>query len=148
MGATQVMVPAPDLYSALERGVVDGAAWPGLGVVDLGIQKFLRYRIDPRVWQYDNLLWVNRDAWNKLKPNQRAALRKGVAKFEKQAYEFYANMVKDERAKTDATGLKSYKLSPAAAKLFVKRSQDLQWEQVRKKAPGTYEKLRKLFPPS
>jgi TRAP-type mannitol/chloroaromatic compound transport system substrate-binding protein len=148
MGATQVVVPAPDLYSALERGIVDGAAWPGLGVIDLGIEKFLRYRIDPGVWQFDNLLWVNRKAWSNLKPDQQAALRNGVAVFEKQAYEFYADMVATERAKTAAAGLKSFKLSPAAAKLFVKRSQDLQWEQVRKKAPESYEKLRKLFPPS
>ena len=58
-GATTVTVPAPDIYNALERGVVDGAAWPGLGITDYGFEKFVGYRIDPPVWQFDNLIWVN-----------------------------------------------------------------------------------------
>ena len=148
MGATQVVVPAPDLYSALERGVVEGAAWPGLGVIDLGIQKFIRYRIDPAVWQFDNLLWVNRGAWSRLKPDQQEVLRKGVAGFEKQAYGYYRDLVATERRKTDAAGVKSFMLSAAAAKKFIARSQALQWAQVKKKSPEYYDRLRKLFPPS
>ena len=148
MGATQVMVPAPDIYSALERGVVDGAAWPGLGITDLGFQKFVRYRVDPPVWQFDNLLLVNLGKWGKLTAAQQNALQQSVIAFEKEAHAYYARLAREEKARTDKGGLKSYMLSDAAAKLHVARAQDIQWAQIRKKAPENYEALREKFPPS
>ena len=148
MGATQVMVPAPDIYSALERGVVDGAAWPGLGITDLGFQKFIGYRVDPPVWQFDNLLLVNLGNWGKLSGAQQKALQDSVIAFEKQAYDYYARLAREEKAKTDKGGLKAYKLSDAAARLHVTRAEEIQWAQIRKKAPENYEALRAKFPPS
>ena len=148
MDATQVMVPAPDIYSALERGVVDGAAWPGLGITDLGFEKFISYRVDPAVWQFDNLLLVNLDKWGKLTGAQQAALRDSVIAFETQAYDYYARLAREEKAKTDKVGVKSYKLSDAATRLHVTRAQEIQWTQIRKKAPENYEALRDKFPPS
>ena len=39
-GAINVMIPAPDIYTSLERHIVDGAAWPGLGITDYGLRNF------------------------------------------------------------------------------------------------------------
>jgi len=75
MGATLVPMPAPDVYAGLERGVVDGAAWPGLGVTDFGWNKFIGARIDPGVFQFDNLLWMNGAAWAGLSSEAQQALR-------------------------------------------------------------------------
>ena len=148
MGATQVMVPAPDIYSALERGVVDGAAWPGLGITDLGFEKFIAYRVDPAVWQFDNLLLVNLDRWGTLTEAQQAALRDSVVEFEVQAYGYYAQLASDERVKTDEAGVKSYMLSDEAARLHVTRAQAIQWAQIREKAAENFEALQARFPPS
>ena len=148
MGATQVMVPAPDIYSALERGVVDGAAWPGLGITDLGFEKFIGYRVDPQVWQFDNLLLVNLDKWNTLTEAQQNALSGSVVEFETRAYDYYARLASEEKAKTDEVGVQSYMLSPDAAKLHVSRAQEIQWAQIREKAAENYDALREKFPPA
>ncbi len=148
MGATQVMVPAPDIYSALERGVVDGAAWPGLGITDLGFEKFIGYRVDPPVWQFDNLLLVNLEKWRKLTRAQQEALQASVVQFERDAFDYYAKLVREEQAKTDRAGVKSFMLSDAAAKRHIARAQEIQWEQIRSKAPENFDALRAKFPPS
>ncbi len=148
MGATQVMVPAPDIYSALERGVVDGAAWPGLGITGFGFEKFISYRVDPPVWQFDNMLLVNLDKWRKLTKAQQDALTDSVVEFEKEAYDYYVRLKKEEVEKTAKAGVKSFMLKGDAAKLHIKRAQDIQWEQIRTKAPENYEALRAKFPPS
>ena len=77
-GATTVTVPAPDIYNALERGVVDVRRGRASELPDYGFEKFIGYRIDPPVWQFDNLIWVNQDRWNSLTDDQRAALAGAV----------------------------------------------------------------------
>ncbi len=148
MGATNVMVPAPDIYGALERGLVDGAAWPGLGITDFGFEKFIKYRIDPPVWQFDNLLWINANKWKSLNPQQRNALAESVAKFESDAYAYYQKLATEERAKTAKAGVKPFPLRPDAAKKYVTAAEALQWAEIKAKAPENYERLQKAFPPT
>lgn len=145
MGATNVMIPAPDIYGALERRIVDGAAWPGLGITDLGFEKFVRYRIDPPVWQFDNMVWINADKWKSLSKAAQDALNASVAKLEEDAFKYYGGLVAAERAKTDKAGVKSFMLRGDAAKKYASVAEALQWEQIKSKAPENYEALRAKF---
>lgn len=145
-GATTVTVPAPDIYNALERGVVDGAAWPGLGIVDLGFYKFVGYRIDPPVWQFDNLLWINNDKWQSLTEAQRGALTDAVVAYEPVAVAYYGGLAEEERETVEAAGVKSIRFSPDAEAAYVEHANAVHWEQVQKKAPENYEALRAVLP--
>lgn len=145
-GATTVTVPAPDIYNALERGVVDGAAWPGLGILDFGFHKFIGYRIDPPVWQFDNLLWINLDKWNGLTDDQRKALSDAVIAYEPNAYEFYQNLAAEERAKVEEEGVKPFTLGAEAEEEYVSHARSVHWEQVKEKAPDNYDALRAVLP--
>ncbi len=147
-GATTVTVPAPDIYNSLERGVVDGAAWPGLGITDYGFEKFIGYRIDPPVWQFDNLLWINKDRWESLNDAQRAALSEAVKAYEPVAHEYYRGLAKEERAKVEASGVKSFTLSPEAEAAYVDHAKSVHWDQVKAKAPDNYDALRAVMPPT
>ena len=146
-GATTVTVPAPDIYNALERGVVDGAAWPGLGITDYGFEKFIGYRIDPPVWQFDNLIWVNQDKWNSLTDDQRAALAGAVEAYEPVAHAYYEMLAAEERAEVEASGVQSFTLSPEAEAAFVAHARSVHWEKVRADVPDSYDELRAAFPP-
>ncbi len=148
MGATPVAVPAPDIYTSLERGIVDGAAWPGLGITDFGFEKFVNYRIDPPVWQFDNLLWVNKDRWDSLAPEQKKVLTDSVIAFEPEAHAFYANLADEEAQEVAASGVKSFELTGSARDAYVANAQAMQWSQVEAKAADNYQDLRKLLPPS
>jgi TRAP-type C4-dicarboxylate transport system substrate-binding protein len=63
LGATYVPVNVPEVYTALERGTVDGLGWPSVGVMDLSWDKFLKYRIDPGFFQTDLSILINLDTW-------------------------------------------------------------------------------------
>ncbi len=148
MNATQVMVPAPDIYTAMERGTVDGAAWPGLGVTDFGWEKFVKYRVDPAVWQFDNLIWVNLDRWKSLTKAQQEALTESVVEFEREAHAYYAGLAKAEQKKTISAGVQSFMLEGDAAKMLITESEALQWAQIKKKNSEYYDRLREKFPPT
>lgn len=145
-GATTVTVPAPDIYNALERGVVDGAAWPGLGIRDFGFEKFTGYRIDPPIWQFDNLLWINQDKWNSLSDDQRTALSDAVIAFEPVAHEFYQNLAEEDRALVEAAGVKSFTLSPEAEAAYIEHARGVQWEKLEAAGSAHYEALRAALP--
>ena len=145
-GATTVTVPAPDIYNALERGVVDGAAWPGLGITDYGWEKFVGYRIDPPVWQFDNLIWVNKDKWMSLTDAQRAALSDAVFDYEPVAHEFYANLRKEEDVEVAAAGVKSFRMSPDAEAAFVAHARSVQWDKLQEADSPYWDQLRAALP--
>jgi len=148
MGATQISVPAPGIYNALERNLVDGAAWLGLGIMGFGFQKFVNFRVDPMVWQFDNLIWINLDKWNSLTQAQRDALTTSVIAYEPIAHVFYEKLVAERWAKLGEQGVKSFELTGAAARRYIAAAEKVQWDQVKKLAPNEYDELRKKFPPS
>src|SRR5215470_12699429 len=47
LGATVVQTAPGEVYTALERGVVDGYGWPITGIFDLGWHEKTKYRVDP-----------------------------------------------------------------------------------------------------
>ncbi|MGA8291767.1 MAG: ABC transporter substrate-binding protein, partial [Rhodoplanes sp.] len=47
LGATVVQTAPGEVYTALERGVVDGYGWPITGIFGLGWHEKTRYRVDP-----------------------------------------------------------------------------------------------------
>ena len=145
MGATLVPMPAPEVYSGLERGVVDGAAWPGLGVTDFGWHRFIGARIDPGVFQFDNLLWMNGDAWSALSPDSRAALKASVIQLERDALAHYAELVAAEHGRIAEAGTVSIALTGAARDTYLANAREIMWGNLEAAAPENYARLREAF---
>ncbi len=78
LGATLVQTAPGEVYSALERGAIDGYGWPSQGVLDLGWHEQTKYRVDPGFYQVDVNFLVNLDVWNGLTDEQRAVLEEGA----------------------------------------------------------------------
>ena len=145
MGATVVPVPAPDIYNALERGVVDGAAWPGLGTVEYGWNAFIDFRIDPPVWQFDNLIFVNGDAWDALSPETQEAMRASVIELESAAYAHYASLAAAEAAEIEAAGTTAYTMEGEMLETYMTNATGIMWSTLEQVAPENYEALRAAF---
>src|SRR5712664_4485290 len=71
MGAA-VMTTAPgEVYTALERGVIDGYGWPIHALFDLNWQEKTKFRVDPGFYNAEVSLVVNLDKWKSLPPAAR-----------------------------------------------------------------------------
>ena len=62
LGASPVVLPPSEIYTALEKGVVDGAAWPAAGVRDYRWNEVAKYLMRPRFGSAAYFLFVNLDA--------------------------------------------------------------------------------------
>ena len=63
LGATVMQTAPGEVYTALERGVVDGYGWPIGGIFDSNWQERTKYRVDPGFYDAEVSLLVNLDVW-------------------------------------------------------------------------------------
>jgi TRAP-type C4-dicarboxylate transport system substrate-binding protein len=144
-GATVVQTPPGEVYTALERGVVDGYGWPITGIFDLGWHEKTKYRVDPGFYSAEVSVLVNKTAWDKLSDAQKAVLRKAAEQGEAEApAEFKAEAEKDIKRQADA-GIQTIKFDGVAAAAWRKKAYDAGWEGVIKQSPEHGPKLRALF---
>ena len=71
LNANVITTPPGEVYTALERGVVDGYGWPIGGIFDLNWHEKTKYRIDPGFYDAEVSLIMNLPAYRKL--SERAA---------------------------------------------------------------------------
>src|SRR5205807_3959221 len=71
LGATVVQTAPGEVYTALERGVVDGYGWPITGVFDLGWNEKTKFRVDPGFYTAEVSVLVNKATWDRLSDAQK-----------------------------------------------------------------------------
>ncbi|NYS77595.1 MULTISPECIES: TRAP transporter substrate-binding protein DctP [Halomonadaceae] len=74
LGGTPVLMSGGDVYSSLDRGVIDGAAWGLNGVEDFGWDEVAGYFSKPTFGQTYTYLFMNLAAFNALDEEEQAVL--------------------------------------------------------------------------
>src|SRR5829696_1799727 len=82
LGGTPINTAPGEVYTALERGVVDGYGWPVAGIFDLGWQEKTRYRVDPGFYRAEVSVVVNKASWGKLNAEQKKIISDAAAELE------------------------------------------------------------------
>lgn len=132
LGINRVEVPAGDIYTALERGVVEGIGFTTIGVSSGGWQDFLKYRIFPTWRQGNTIIAANAKAIDGLPDEQRAYLMKMVAKHEMEAYAAAQTLERvDSKAMAEA-GVTDIILDGDAAAAITAAFQDTFWISLAK----------------
>ncbi len=145
LGGTSIVVPNNEVYTALERGTVDGTGWPINGVVDFGWNKFVKYRVDPSFMQTDVMLAINLDKFNSLTPAQRDYLVKAGLQYEKDSYENESRLTKEQEAKLVADGLKTVALTGEGRKKYLAAAYEIPWQRLKSRDATYYDALRAKF---
>lgn len=143
---TTVNVQVPEMFSALERGVIDGLGFPLIGITNLGWEKQIRHRILPTFWQGDHSIIANLDSWKKLDAKQRDLLTTAVVETERKAHAFFQEEQKREEQKIVAAGVKDVVPSEAEGRRYAAAAFNSLWEQLGKRlSKPEVDALRKAF---
>jgi TRAP-type C4-dicarboxylate transport system substrate-binding protein len=144
LNANVVTTPPGEVYTALERGVVDGYGWPIGGIFDLNWQEKTKYRVDPGFYDAEVSIIMNLPAYKKLTEPQRTYLTKQL-----QAYEagnsFWTQYGKDEAVRQEKVGIQVIKFDPAQAKAFHDKAYDIGWAVAAKQSPEIAARFKPLF---
>jgi TRAP-type C4-dicarboxylate transport system substrate-binding protein len=145
LGATVVQTAPGEVYTALERGVVDGYGWPITGIFDLGWHEKTKYRVDPGFYSAEVSILVNKAVWDRLTDAQRNVLRKAGEQAENDAAAIFAEEnAKDTKRQADV-GIQTIKLDGAAGKAYHDKAYEAGWAGVLRQSPQHGAKLKEFF---
>jgi TRAP-type transport system periplasmic protein len=145
LGATVVQTSPGEVYTALERGVVDGYGWPITGVFDLGWNEKTRYRVDPGFYTAEVSVLVNRNSWDRLNDAQRNLLRKAAEQGEAEAVALFAEENERETRRQAAAGIETIRFEGSAASTYLAKAYQAGWDGIIRLSPATGPKLKELF---
>lgn len=141
LGAQTVTLPPGEVFTALERNVVDGYGWPRWGIQDMGWTKLTKFRYDPGFYNVIVNLMVNLDRWKKLDKKQQDFLTEMSIWLEGEWPKWRAEINAAEADVQTKGGVKAVDMGPG----FRKRAHDIYWDALTKLSPQHMPELRKLL---
>lgn len=147
LGASVMQVAPGEVYTALDRGVVDGYGWPLLGIFDLGWHEKTKFRLDPGFYNIELGVIFSAKSWNALNAAQKAFLEKQGAWLESLNADMSTKAAPAETKRQADAGIEVIRLPEAEAKKFLQLSLDAGWAGVIATSPQHGPKLRQLMAP-
>ncbi|MBP5856841.1 TRAP transporter substrate-binding protein DctP [Marivibrio halodurans] len=144
LGGSGVVLPVGETYSALEKGVVDGAAWPSTGVVNFKWHEVAGYRVRPTFGVGIFPILMNLDSFNGLSAEQQEIMVEAGKAIEKEAIESGRQVEQAEYAKLEDLGMTTADLSEENARKVTEAWASAMWSQGEECCGETAKKLRAL----
>ena len=144
LGITTIPVAPPEIYTAMERGTVEGYGWVPFDVIKLGFGPVTKYRVEPAFFHAETVYLFNEDTWQSLTDEQRTAISKIAEEFESYASDAVSKIIDEEYAAQEKAGIKVLELSGDAKDRYMNLASEAGWEDVKDKTPDLYEKLREF----
>jgi TRAP-type C4-dicarboxylate transport system substrate-binding protein len=151
LGGAPISMAPGEIFTGLERKVVDGYGWTYTGIDTLGLNEVTKYVIDHPFYSLDTVVLMNKGVWDKLSPEIQKVLEEVAAETERQHSAYMQAALKKEDEKLRKLGIEFIKFSPADAERYVRTAYDSGWKDFAEKNaasikanPGLLEKLQKL----
>lgn len=150
LNATTASMPATEVYGALEKGVVDAAAWTEIGIPQLKWDEFLKYRVDPTFYNTDIGVIINLDAWNSLSEESQNLLSEVMIEWEEKSYTDRQNDIQTDAKVLADGGMQFVSHSEEGGQMYRQMAEDAAWARMAERVDGgadseIYQALRKHY---
>lgn len=149
LGGTPVEMPGGEVFTALERGVIQGTTWTSVGATDWGFEKQTRYYLAPRFYDSVANTVINQDKWDSLDPETQEAITETIEEVEPQIFDHYQNLAIEETKKWNEAGMEEIVFSGADEQrileiAYVEAWDKLDWNRIVSQTPEA-EQIRAKF---
>ncbi|MFK8084057.1 MAG: TRAP transporter substrate-binding protein DctP [Granulosicoccus sp.] len=151
LNAQVIDLPTGEVYSALQRGVVDATGWTQIGLIDLKWNEFLNYRIEPCFFSTDLGVIVNLEKWNSLSDEAKTVLNDVAIQHEKDSVMALQGKRDEDFAALDEAGMQVVNLEGEAKANYLAAAREKTWERMQglmaesPQGDGNYDKLIELY---
>ena len=147
LGAAPAVLKSTELFTAVERGLVDGYTLPFTNIIPWGLLPVTKYIVDHEFYRSTQVqLLVNLDKWNKLPKELQDLMIEVAIEIEPEVVAFFGEKSRQHRKKMMDTGVKFVKFSPKDAKAYLGVMNNAAWEEYKTiVSPETYAQARKLL---
>jgi len=130
LGGTAVNTDMGEVYSGLDRGVVDGACAPLSVFRATKHYEVAKYRTEPTFGQLVSYIGMNADSWNSLTDEQRAAVTRASIQTEKDAMQISNDALQDDLDFLAGEGVEVTTFSPEKYEVLKKTYAEGVWQLV------------------
>ncbi|MGA8050366.1 MAG: TRAP transporter substrate-binding protein DctP [Burkholderiales bacterium] len=141
LGAEPLRMAPPEVYTALERGAVDGYGWPLWGIQDFGWQKYTKYRYGPGFISAAVAIIANLDKWKSLDRDQQACLTATSEWVEQE----WPKWREEENARQEAAQKEAGVQYVDLGADFAAKAEEIYWADLAKGDPEFVKKIRPLL---
>ncbi len=145
VGAEPIGMPPSDIYTAMERGVVDGYVQPAYVIRDFGLVEVSKYMVIPGFYKPVALVLMNLDSWNKLPKHLQDLLTENMEKAQRLAVKAYGDKYNAEIASFKKEGMVINELAGPEAANFSDAAYKSLLDTVMKKAPEETAKIESFL---
>ncbi len=130
LGGTAVVMGPQDVYTALERGAIDGMGFTLSDILARGAQKFVKYRIDPPFSYATISVSMNHDVWNRMPKKAQMFLDKQAEAWEAESYKYWKNDAEREAKELAKLGMKTVTLTGKAEHDYIDIFLKGRWDRM------------------
>jgi TRAP-type C4-dicarboxylate transport system substrate-binding protein len=145
LGLTAVSMPYGEVYTAIERGVIDGYFFALTAVIRSGLHEVTKYMIDHPMGHGFIGILLNSNTWKRLSKDQQDLLTEIGIEMEVWADNWQRDFIERERNRLEEKGLKFTHFSPDDAEWYKKFYWDSRWAELMRDCPEHATKLKEMF---
>lgn len=144
LGASPMILPPSELYTALQRKVVDGYMWLEIGSVSFGWHEVTNFMVQPSVFRGEATVAVNLDKFQKMPADLQSLLRTTMKEMEVVGNQMLGELVRQEQEALQKEGVKTITLPSEDAEKFKSLSQQVTWKILTDRSPEYAPQFHKL----
>jgi TRAP-type C4-dicarboxylate transport system substrate-binding protein len=132
LGGAPIQLPIAEVYTAMEKGLIDGTAFPVHGVVSAKIGEVSKFQVRPVFGQGTAVVLVNLNKWKSFSPDLQNKMLAAGRRFERECFKVVADIAAADEAALVKAGVPTKRLGEAAAAKIQQYYNQGTWEQTAK----------------
>ncbi len=144
LGGSPVTMSGGDVYTSLQKGIIDGAPWTQVGVKDFKWFEVADYMVRPSFGYVSTMILMNLEKYNALSPEKKKWLDDAGKKTELEAQAYFAGLIEDEIAFLKTKGMKETSMNSDDAKNIEKYWNDGLWNMAKATSGAAGQEIYKL----
>lgn len=144
LGASMIVLPPSEIYSALDKGVVDGFAYPSFGVLRSKLYEPTKFLLRPGFGFIANPVLANLATWNRFTDADRKLMLDEAARAEERWESATARIYAEEEKELVSRGMKVVEMGPVQKASLQKTWSEGLWELASQKAKADVDQLRAI----
>jgi TRAP-type transport system periplasmic protein len=134
LGGSTINVKTSEIFTAMQRGTVEGFGFTDVSVIALGFHKIAKYRVTPNFYQTNTVVTVNSSVWKAMSAEQKAVLNAEALKYETVSVGWMEKKRLGEEAQIKAAGVKDIALTGAGSAKYLDIAHQEIWKELKKRS--------------
>lgn len=144
IGGSGVVLPPAEIFSALERGIVDGAVFPLAGAIGMGFAEVTSYYIGDLPSSLPHVILMNQKFWDGLSDKDKETFLSAGKALEDEMNQVYDDLNAQQMKQLAEKGVELQQLSDAAEEKYVAAQRESAWTFAHTHGGDSVDRLRQV----